>query len=449
MRDRDRVLYSNPFRILSGKTQVYISGIDDNMRTRLTHTLEVSQIARTIAGNLKLDTDLAEAIALGHDIGHTPYGHAGERILHEIMTPHYNHAIKGCPLDLQVNSAAAARDVTIRLSNELGFKHNLHSVEVAICESEKSKENMLFLTNFTLFGMKTHSRISYKGDGNLADKKVGYYSKFEKYCKLPSGNAWSFESVVVREADEIAQRHHDLEDAIRGRLISRDVVCQKIEEEFKEFLLNTDLNTLKEMKKSRDNDQLFYAELSRLIVNLFVARIVKCSIYNLNKFIYDNSLNELKFPDFMLNSDNIEACSDYIAYDRIDDQNKGFTDGLKQFEDFISDQVHAAYDIQKADAKGVYIIKKLFQAFYNNPQQLPDNCVIDYIVSSNKRMYSDVLDDKQRLGIGTIRKKFVDDMQQAKRKNDKVKLLKLMRAICNFIASMTDHQALEMYQEMY
>lgn len=85
MRDRDRILYSKAFRRLSGKTQIYCSGIDDHRRTRLTHTLEVSQIAGTISAALDFDRDLTEAIALGHDIGHTPFGHAGEQILHEIM----------------------------------------------------------------------------------------------------------------------------------------------------------------------------------------------------------------------------------------------------------------------------------------------------------------------------------------------------------------------------
>ena len=93
MRDRDRILYSKSFRRLAGKTQVYLFGVDDHRRTRLTHTLEVSQIARSVAAYLKLDTDLVEAIALGHDLGHTPFGHVGERTLHEIMTPQINHPL--------------------------------------------------------------------------------------------------------------------------------------------------------------------------------------------------------------------------------------------------------------------------------------------------------------------------------------------------------------------
>ena len=87
MRDRDRVLYCSAFRRLSGKTQIYLTGKDDHQRNQLTHTLEVSQIARTISRALALDCDLTEAIALGHDLGHTPSGHAGEQVLHEIMVP--------------------------------------------------------------------------------------------------------------------------------------------------------------------------------------------------------------------------------------------------------------------------------------------------------------------------------------------------------------------------
>ena len=91
MRDRDRLMYATAFRRLSGKTQIYTVGSDDHRKNRLTHTLEVAQIARTIASALDLDPDLAEAIALGHDFGHTPFGHAGERMLHDIMIPNSNY----------------------------------------------------------------------------------------------------------------------------------------------------------------------------------------------------------------------------------------------------------------------------------------------------------------------------------------------------------------------
>lgn len=91
MRDRDRIMYATAFRRLSGKTQIYTVGSDDHRKNRLTHTLEVAQIARTVAAALGFNCDLAEAIALGHDFGHTPFGHAGEQILHEIMVPNSSY----------------------------------------------------------------------------------------------------------------------------------------------------------------------------------------------------------------------------------------------------------------------------------------------------------------------------------------------------------------------
>jgi len=90
-RDRDRIVYSKSFRRLKHKTQVFLSPMGDHYRTRLTHTLEVSEIARTIARALRLNEDLAEAVALGHDLGHTPFGHAGETILNEIVPGGFSH----------------------------------------------------------------------------------------------------------------------------------------------------------------------------------------------------------------------------------------------------------------------------------------------------------------------------------------------------------------------
>ena len=90
-RDRDRIVYSNAFRRLKHKTQVFLSPLGDHYRTRLTHTLEVSEIARTVARALKLNEDLTEAIALGHDLGHTPFGHGGEVVLKEIYEEAFTH----------------------------------------------------------------------------------------------------------------------------------------------------------------------------------------------------------------------------------------------------------------------------------------------------------------------------------------------------------------------
>ncbi|NLM10716.1 MAG: deoxyguanosinetriphosphate triphosphohydrolase [Clostridiaceae bacterium] len=158
-RDRDRIMYSKAFRRLKHKTQVFISPEGDHYRTRLTHTLEVSQIARTIARSLRLNEDLTEAIALGHDLGHTPFGHAGERVLKEICS--------------------------------LGFNHNEQSVRVV--DKLERNGNGLNLTYEVLDGILCHT----------GEKKAD-----------------TLEGRIVRFADRIAYINHDIEDAIRGGVIS-------------------------------------------------------------------------------------------------------------------------------------------------------------------------------------------------------------------------------------
>ena len=162
MRDRDRIMYATAFRRLSGKTQIYTVGSDDHKKNRLTHTLEVAQIARTIATALDLNSDLVEAIALAHDFGHTPFGHAGERMLHEILIPNSPH-IKNSPFQKKSKKSQESKferevpDKIKYLEYAYGFKHNLQSVRVATvledsyCD-EKKVNIGLNLTNFTLYG---------------------------------------------------------------------------------------------------------------------------------------------------------------------------------------------------------------------------------------------------------------------------------------------------------
>ncbi len=166
--DRDRILHCKAFRRLKYKTQVFFLPIGDHYRTRMTHTLEVSQVARTIARALRLNEDLTEAIALGHDLGHTPFGHAGERVL--------NALVPG------------------------GFHHVLQSLRV-VDHLERDGRG-LNLTFEVRDGIKKHS----KGQGGLLTPPV-------EHC------AATLEGQVVRLADIIAYVSHDLDDAIRGRVI--------------------------------------------------------------------------------------------------------------------------------------------------------------------------------------------------------------------------------------
>ena len=157
-RDRDRIIHSKSFRRLKDKTQVFLTPEGDHYRTRLTHTLEVSQTARTIAKALQLNEDLVEAIALGHDLGHTPFGHAGERALDRV-----------CPY---------------------GFKHNEQSVRtVDMLEKDGRGINL------------THE----VRDGILNHQTSG----------MPS----TLEGKIVRLADKIAYIHHDMDDAVRAGIL--------------------------------------------------------------------------------------------------------------------------------------------------------------------------------------------------------------------------------------
>ncbi|MEM4407805.1 MAG: deoxyguanosinetriphosphate triphosphohydrolase [Candidatus Caldarchaeum sp.] len=176
-RDRDRIIHSKAFRRLKHKTQVFIAPEGDHYRTRLTHTLEVSQIARTIARALRLNEDLTEAIALGHDVGHTPFGHAGEEAL---------------------DTALRRRDSSMR------FRHYEQSLRV-VQYLERGGQG-LNLCQETLEGIGSHS----KGDKDLSPEDLEASP--------------SLESAVVRIADRIAYLNHDVDDALRaGWLKEKDL----------------------------------------------------------------------------------------------------------------------------------------------------------------------------------------------------------------------------------
>lgn len=164
-RDKDRIIHCKSFRRLKRKTQVFLSPVGDHYRTRLTHTLEVSQIARTIARALKLNEDLTEAIALGHDLGHAPFGHCGEAILNEL-----------CPY---------------------GFKHYLQSVRVV--DYIEKNGNGLNLTYAVKNGIACHT----------------------------NRNSCTREGDIVRFSDKIAYINHDIEDSIRAGILKAEELPAK------------------------------------------------------------------------------------------------------------------------------------------------------------------------------------------------------------------------------
>lgn len=187
-RDRDRVLHSASFRRLTYKTQVFVYHEGDHYRTRLTHSLEVAQIARTIARQLRLNEDLAEALALAHDLGHPPFGHAGERALDRVMAPFG------------------------------GFDHNVQSLRIVMKLDRKyAGFDGLNLTWETLEGLAKHNG-PILGDSPLLD----LMGELENWRGLDPERWASAEAQVAALADDVAYLNHDVDDGLRAKLISLD-----------------------------------------------------------------------------------------------------------------------------------------------------------------------------------------------------------------------------------
>jgi len=169
-RDRDRIIHSKAFRRLKGKTQVFLSPKGDHYRTRLTHTLEVAQISRTVAKALGLNEDLAEAVAFGHDLGHTPFGHFGERSLAQVVPGGFHHA---------------------KQSERIAKRMNL---TLEVCD-----------------GIARHS----KGTGPILEDNISRFAR-------------TLEGQIVRVADIIAYINHDIDDAVRAGIIKREDLPSEI-----------------------------------------------------------------------------------------------------------------------------------------------------------------------------------------------------------------------------
>lgn len=445
MRDRDRVMYCGSFRRQAGKTQIYLAGKDDNQRNRLTHTLEVSQIARTISRALNLDCDLTEAIALGHDLGHAPFGHAGEQILHEIMVPDSNITISNSPFSKKEFLASDARKDSL-----FGFKHNVQSLRIAASIEDNYGPHGLNLTNYTLWGILHHSSLCYKpGKVHTLMLEPDYKDQYHACLTVndsTSNEAWSFEAFVVEIADEIAQWHHDMEDAIRGKAMSVAEVCQAIKDNLGAIMSNEHSETLSLLSKQQRLDRKYITDLSRIVVDTLVNRVVECSYYNLNKLwdIYIGE-DESKKSAFFLNNYNCDEIRNAIGFEKAGDTNEEVCGLKSDYPNIISEKIHHSLVVERMNAKGQYIIKKLFQAYFSHPQQLPDSAVIRYMVDVGKYIN---LESAEEDGMGAVRIN-LEKLLIDKSAYGIVEQIKLMRRICDHIAGMTDHYAIEEYNNLY
>jgi dGTPase len=227
--DKDRIVYSNAFRRLKHKTQVFLSPMGAEYRTRLTHTLEVSQIARTIARALRLNEDLTEAVALGHDLGHTPFGHGGETTLKELCAQ--------------------------------PFSHNEQSLRVV--EFLENRGQGLNLTCEVRDGILKHS----KGYGKIIPDD-------------PNELAETNEGRIVRIADIMAYLNHDLDDAIRSGVITAD----KVPEACKTVIGRTHSERATNMIR----DLIFSSQIDHDTFRLNISAEMSAAMDSLRTFLYEN-----------------------------------------------------------------------------------------------------------------------------------------------------------------
>lgn len=436
-RDRDRILYSKSFRRLDGKTQVFLTRSNDHIRNCLTHSLEVNQIARTSAKTLGLNSELVESIALGHDIGHTPFGHVGERTL--------NHIMNGC-LKITMQGQQIIR-------GKRGFKHNHQGVRVfSDLHSIYPNLHGTNLTNFTLYGIAKHSKeeygackslhnqLCYRKDKvacpNAGKLSVDFYDQYKQTLLIDGTDveAWSFEARVVELADEIAQRHHDVEDAYQMNILTKEDIIGKIEECFGHILDSKDLKKLNDIKNT---DSFFSSLISQFIVSLYNVNLIKSSKQALVKFSEDVDLKMRR--DFKEN---------YTAYDpKITTQlitfSKEFSKGDKCFQKFLGSTILNSHRAQRMDGKGSFIIEKLFKAYFTNPRQLHDSTILAAFNMYENTTYK--MGQISKIRLGDYRNK----VATAKMKSDPLFENALLRAICDHIAGMTDNFVIEEYSRLY
>ena len=272
-RDRDRIIHSSAFRRLKHKTQVFVNTEGDHFRTRITHSIEVAQIARSISRYLNLNEDLAETLSLAHDLGHTPFGHAGEDSLNELMTPYG------------------------------GFDHNLQTLRIVMfLENKYLKFNGLNLSIETLEGLVKHNGPV--ENLNLVDSLIG----IEKFKNMINFKTFpSLEAQISSISDDIAYNNHDLQDGINASLFK---IEELVEINFFRDIYKKYKNKINKQNYKIATHQIIRDSIDLMIKDLMIntkKNIKKYKIYKakdtqkINFLIVDfsdkikNSLNEIRY----------------------------------------------------------------------------------------------------------------------------------------------------------
>ncbi|MBQ9235388.1 MAG: deoxyguanosinetriphosphate triphosphohydrolase [Alphaproteobacteria bacterium] len=309
-RDRDRIIHSGAFRRLEGKTQVFAYHEGKSYRTRLTHSIEVAQIARTICKSLKLNEELSEALALAHDIGHAPFGHAGERGLNKAM------------------------------KNFGGFDHNIHSLKI-MCETETHYPNFkgLNLTWETLEGTIKH---------NGAIKKIAdeWLKAFNKKFPLDLKKLPSMEAQIASLSDDIAYNNHDIDDGFRAGFFSIN--------QLRELDFVDDIIAKFDYENPYASDELRIYAITRSLIGEMVYDILDETKKNLHKL----NINSL---------DDVRQAKCFVA-----DFSPLMHRHIKKLHEFLCEHFYNHSNIARMDRKSQCIVEELFAAFMNDERLLPD-----------------------------------------------------------------------------
>tara|TARA_B100001063_G_scaffold243343_1_gene273743 strand:+ start:24 stop:1142 length:1119 start_codon:yes stop_codon:yes gene_type:complete len=316
-RDRDRIVHSASFRRLKHKTQVFVNTEGDHYRTRITHSIEVAQIARSIAKYLKLNEDLAETLSLAHDLGHTPFGHAGEDALNECM---YDHG---------------------------GFDHNLQTLRIIMfLENKYLKFSGLNLSIETIEGLLKHNGPI--DDLDLVDNLIGVknFKNMINLIRYPS-----LEAQISAISDDIAYNNHDIQDGINANLFKL--------EELVEIKFFKDIYKKYKKKINKQNFKVVTYQIIRDSIDLMIKDLINNTKNNLSynkiktlKDVYKTSFLMVEFSNKIKNSEN------EIKY-------------------FLKTKMYNNNNVLGKNNKGKLIIKKLFNEINRNPKKFISNKQLD------------------------------------------------------------------------
>ena len=309
MRDRDRIIHSSAFRRLKYKTQVFVYNKEDYYRTRLSHSIEVSQLARSISKVFKVNDDLAESISLSHDLGHTPFGHAGED------------------------------ELSKKMSEYGGFNHNYQALKILTSlEKKYLKFDGLNLTFETLDGILKHN-------GPIKNQKVPtYIQDFINFFKGDLNKFGSFESQLSSICDDIAYNNNDIDDGLYAKFFDLEELEQL-------HLVKKALNSFK-MKRS-NNARLRY-ELVRKLIKLMIDDLIKNTQENLKKF------KILSANDIVSLDKSVVCFSDSMRKNEI------------ELKNFLKEKMYMHPKIRTMTLKAKKIISDLFDLFISESDLLPE-----------------------------------------------------------------------------